>query len=190
MKTELPRRVSMLMIGSAVLALLMTAAGVLAWLHLDEAAAAYPRVLLAPGEKGEDVPRQIGLALRYDVAAAAVLTAVAVYLARALRKPFPWVRAATWAVVGVAWVVLACGLAAPPEQPAWRDENVPVPVDQARADLLAGWYPSVHSILVFATLAVLTTVAVFLLREPAREFYRKTSGATATDWSAFGPDRG
>jgi len=190
MKTELPRRVSTLMIGSAVLALLAAAAGVVAWLHLDGAGDAYTRALIAAGREADDVPRQVGLALGFDVAAATVLAVVVGYLARMLRSPLPWARLATWVVGVAAWAVLGCGLAAPPELPTWRGATMPAAVEQARDDILPGWYPIVHSILVFAVFATLTVVAVLLLREPAREFYRKTSGATATDWSAFGPDRG
>ena len=48
----------------------MAVAGVVAWLHLDGAGDAYTRVLIAAGGEPDDVPRQVGLALGFDVVGA------------------------------------------------------------------------------------------------------------------------
>ncbi|MFG1609560.1 hypothetical protein [Actinoplanes sp. NPDC049265] len=182
------RWASRLLLGAAVLAVPLVVAGVLAWLHLDGGSAdAYTGALAAAGGDADDAAAEVGRAIGFDTGSAVVVGLVAGYLGRMVRFPLRWARAAALVTAVVAWALLGCGLAAPAEGPTWSEGREPAELVRARTDLLSGWYPGVHSVFAFFVLAALTAAAVLLLREAAADYYRRTDGEAAPDWTSFTP---
>jgi hypothetical protein len=180
------RRGSALLAAAGVLALLAVVAGTVASVHLGSAGDAYLREVTVSGTVGQDdLPHQLSLGLLYDIATMAVLALVAAGLSRAIRFPLRRAQIAAWVTAAAVWPVLGCGLAAGPEVPALDASRPPLTVEVLRHALLVGWYPEVHSVLVFGLLFTLTATAVLLLRTPAQDYFQPGSAGAASDWSAF-----
>lgn len=183
------RDAAILLMVSAVLAVAAAAAGAVAWQHLGAATPAYLEALRAAGRTEDDLARQIGLGLSYDIVAGLGLAVPTGLLALLVRHPLGWARVATWVTAAATWFALGCGLAAAPEVPGLPTDTEPTELDLRAHDLLLSWYPSVQSIVVYGLLAATTAAAVLLLRAPAQEFYRPQGTAVDPGWATFIRDR-
>jgi hypothetical protein len=83
---------------------------------------------------------------------------------------------------------MAIGIAGSPELDVFRGSGPePAALRQARENLLVGWYPGVHGVLVALGIGALVAAAVLLVRTSASDFYRlrrQDGGPSLSSWAA------